>query len=36
MLALAVSYNFENGEKDHPKDEIMIRRVKDTDFKPKK
>jgi cell cycle arrest protein BUB3 len=35
LLAIAVSYSFEDGDKKHPKDEISIRKVSDTDVKPK-
>ena len=35
LLAIAVSYLFEDGEKKHPKDEISIRKVSDADVKPK-
>ena len=34
-LAIAVSYTFEEGEKDHPADAVFIRRVTDTEVKPK-
>lgn len=36
MLAVAVSYTFEEGEKEHPKDSIKIRTVNDGDVKPRK
>lgn len=35
LLAVASSYTFELGEKEHPADEIYIRKVNDSDFKPK-
>jgi len=35
LLAVAASYTFEEGEKDHPPDQIYIRAVADTDVKPK-
>jgi len=35
MLAVAASYTFEEGEKDHPADQIYIRMLSDTDVKPK-
>ncbi len=34
-LAIAASYTFEEGEKEHPKDSIIIRKITDTDVKPK-
>lgn len=34
-LAIASSYTFEEGEKDHPKDEILIRPMLDLECKPK-
>ncbi|RKO87089.1 WD40-repeat-containing domain protein [Blyttiomyces helicus] len=35
LLAVASSYTFEEGEKDHPPDSIFIRPVSDADTKPK-
>lgn len=35
QLAIAASYTFEEGEKDHPADSILIRRVTDVEVKPK-
>lgn len=35
QLAIAVSYTFDEGEKDHPADCIMIRKVTDVEVKPK-
>jgi len=35
QLAIAASYTFEEGEKDHPADAIIIRRVTDVEVKPK-
>mmetsp|Transcript_24595 Transcript_24595/g.30249 ORF Transcript_24595/g.30249 Transcript_24595/m.30249 type:complete len:366 (+) Transcript_24595:61-1158(+) len=34
-LAIASSYTFEEGERDHPRDEIYIRNVLDTEIRPK-
>jgi len=34
-LAIASSYTFEEGEKDHPVDEIFVRSVSDNEVKPK-
>ena len=34
-LAVAASYTWENGDVDHPADAIHVRRIGDTDFKPK-
>jgi len=34
-LAIASSYTFEEGDKDHPNDEIFVRTVTDADTKPK-
>lgn len=34
-LAMASSYTFEEGERDHPRDEIFIRRMLDSDCQPK-
>lgn len=34
-LAIASSYTFEEGERDHPRDEIYVRRMLDTDCQPK-
>jgi cell cycle arrest protein BUB3 len=35
-LAMASSYTFEEGERDHPRDEIYVRRMLDSDCQPKK
>ena len=35
-LAMASSYTFEEGERDHPRDEIFVRRMLETDCQPKK
>ncbi|KAL6067977.1 Mitotic checkpoint protein BUB3 [Balamuthia mandrillaris] len=35
LLAIASSYTFEEGEKDHPADSIFIRTVEDVDVKPR-
>ena len=35
LLAIASSYTFEEGEKDHPEDAIFIRRISDSEVKPK-
>jgi cell cycle arrest protein BUB3 len=35
LLAIASSYTFEEGEKDHPSDAIYIREVNSSDVKPK-
>jgi len=35
LLAIASSYTFEEGEKDHPPDAIFIHKVLDSDVKPK-
>ena len=34
-LAMAISYTFEEGERDHPRDEILVRRMLDSDCQPK-
>jgi cell cycle arrest protein BUB3 len=34
-LAIAASYTFEEGEKEHPTDSIIIRQVSESDVKPK-
>lgn len=34
-LAIAASYTFEEGEKEHPTDAIIIRQVSESDVKPK-
>ena len=34
-LAVASSYTFEEGEKDHPLDEIFIRSISENEAKPK-
>ena len=34
-LAIASSYTFEEGERDHPRDEIFIRKILDAECKPK-
>jgi len=36
MLAIASSYTFEEGEKDHPPDSVFIRGITDAEVKPKK
>ena len=35
MLAVAASYTFEEGEKDHPPDQLYIRMISDSDVRPK-
>jgi cell cycle arrest protein BUB3 len=35
LLAIAASYTFEEGEKDHPVDSILIRTVDESEVKPK-
>ena len=35
-LAIASSYTFEDGEREHPKDEIYIRQMLDSECQPKK
>lgn len=35
-LAMGASYTFEEGERDHPRDEIFVRRMLDSDCQPKK
>jgi len=35
LLAVASSYTFEEGEKDHPPDQIFVRAIIDSDVKPK-
>ena len=35
MLAVASSYTFEEGEKDHPPDNIYIRMISDSEVRPK-
>lgn len=35
-LAVASSYTFEEGERDHPRDEIFVREVLDSECRPKK
>jgi len=35
QLAIAVSYTFEEGEKDHPPDSIYIRSVSEAEVRPK-
>jgi cell cycle arrest protein BUB3 len=35
LLAVASSYTFEEGEKEHPPDQIFVRTVQDADVKPK-
>jgi cell cycle arrest protein BUB3 len=35
LLAVASSYTFEEGEKDHPEDAIIIREISDAEVKPK-
>ena len=34
-LAIASSYTFEEGERDHPRDEIFIRPILDHEIRPK-
>lgn len=34
-LAIASSYTFEEGEREHPRDEIFIRKVMDEEIRPK-
>jgi cell cycle arrest protein BUB3 len=34
-LAIAASYTFEEGERDHPRDEIFVRRMLDSEIQPK-
>lgn len=34
-LAIAASYTFEEGERDHPRDEIYIRKIEDSEVRPK-
>jgi len=34
-LAIASSYTFEEGERDHPRDEIFVRKMADTECRPK-
>jgi len=34
-IAIASSYTFEEGEKDHPQDQIFIRKITDQEVKPK-
>lgn len=34
-LAIAASYTFEEGERDHPRDEIYIRKILDSEIRPK-
>jgi cell cycle arrest protein BUB3 len=35
LLAVASSYTFEEGEKDHPEDQIFVRRVHESEVRPK-
>lgn len=35
LLAIAASYTFEEGDKTHPDDKVIIRRIQDSDVKPK-
>ncbi len=35
QIAMASSYTFEEGERDHPRDEIYIRDVLDSEIRPK-
>ena len=35
LLAVASSYTFEEGDKDHPADQIFVRRVQDSEVRPK-
>jgi len=34
-LAIASSYTFEEGEREHPRDEIFVRQILDQEVKPK-
>jgi cell cycle arrest protein BUB3 len=34
-LAIASSYTFEEGEREHPKDEIYVRKMLDVECRPK-
>ena len=34
-IAIASSYTFEDGERDHPRDEILVRQVLDAEVRPK-
>ena len=34
-LAIASSYTFEEGEREHPKDEIYVRKMLDSECAPK-
>ena len=34
-LAIASSYNYEEGEREHPRDEIYVRPVLDSECQPK-
>lgn len=34
-LAIAASYTFEEGERDHPRDEILVRQMQDEEVQPK-
>ena len=35
MLAIANSYTYEEGERDHPGDAVVLRKIEDSDCKPK-
>jgi cell cycle arrest protein BUB3 len=35
QLAIAASYTFEEGEKDHPRDDIFVRSILDSEIQPK-
>lgn len=35
QIAMASSYTFEEGERDHPRDEIFVRDVLESEVKPK-
>ena len=35
MLAIANSYTYEEGERDHPGDAVVLRKIDDSDCKPK-
>ena len=35
QLAIASSYTFEEGERDHPREEIYVRDVLDNEVRPK-
>lgn len=35
QIAMASSYTFEEGERDHPRDEIYVRDILESEVKPK-